>query len=66
VLNPFNKNRLDLENTNIYKNYFAELFLIFLVYLFCFVIFPEDNINISLAAFSTHNIKLKKREPIYS
>jgi len=44
-----------LENTHVFKNYKAELFilfelfLIFLVYLICFVIFPEDNITATLS-----------------
>jgi hypothetical protein len=50
-----------LENTVIFKNYKAELFivfelfLIFLVYLICFVIFPEDNIITNLAVFPFKN-----------
>ena len=53
------------ENTYIYKNKKAELFilfelfLIFLVYITCFVIFPEN--NMALAVFSSKNIiKLRK------
>jgi hypothetical protein len=61
-----------LENTEIYKNKQAELFilfelfLIFLVYIIFFVIFPETNENIALAAFSAKNIiKLRKTSPNY-
>jgi hypothetical protein len=59
-----------LENTNIYKNYKAELFilfelfLIFLVYLICFVIFPENNVVASLSTGGI--IKLRKRKSIHS
>jgi hypothetical protein len=56
-----------LENTYIFKNYKAELFilfklfLIFLVYIIFFVIFPEvDNVNISLVLLSEKATKLRK------
>jgi hypothetical protein len=52
---------------NIYKNNKAELFILFefslviLIYLICFVIFPDNSTNIALAGLSTKNIiKLRK------
>jgi hypothetical protein len=65
-----------LENTNIYKNKKAELFILFelflilLVYIIFFVIFPDDvnEINkIAASGFSTHNIiKLRKVSSKYN
>jgi hypothetical protein len=58
-----------LENTVIFKNYKAELFiifelfLIFLVYLICFVIFPEDSSTVTLS--SVNIIKLRKVKSKY-
>jgi hypothetical protein len=56
-----------LENTEIYKNKQAELFilfelfLIFLVYIIFFVIFPEDVANMSTTGFLGYNtVKLRK------
>ncbi len=61
-ITPFKYNIIKvLENTEILKNKKAELSLIFLLYLLCFVIFPESNENIALAAFSSKNIiKLRR------
>jgi hypothetical protein len=58
-----------LENTVIFKNYKAELFiifelfLIFSVYLICFVIFPEDSSTVTLS--SVNIIKLRKVKSKY-
>jgi hypothetical protein len=44
-----------------------KLFLVFLVYIFVFVIFPESNANIALAAFSSKNIiKLRRVDSKYN
>jgi hypothetical protein len=67
-LNPLNY-YLDeyFYKTNVYKNYKAELFilfelvLVFLVFIIFFVIFPEDSVNVATATFSTQNIiKLRR------
>ena len=54
-----------LENTYIYKHKKAELFILFelfLIFIICFVIFPDvDSVNTSLAVFSKGNIiKLRR------
>jgi hypothetical protein len=75
LITPFKYNMKNiikfLENTENYKK--AELFilflllLIFLLYLLCFVIFPESNENIALAAFSSKNIiKLRRVDSKYN
>src|SRR5712691_2238675 len=66
-ITPFKYNIIKvLENTEILKNKKAELSLIFLLYLLCFVIFPESNENIALAAFSSKNIiKLRRVDSKY-
>lgn len=72
LITPFKYNMKNiikfLENTEIYKK--AELFILFellLIFLLCFVIFPESNENIALAAFSSKNIvKLRRVDSKYN